>query len=249
MRAPNHNSSEDDFFVGYLPMPRRTSRFLRVALVGVVALGIVTATLVGARQRDPGTGQWDRSDGQHFAGVLRIDPYPMLQMKGKAALLVGDGKVGVATDALRELDGHHVRVAGHLIEREGRTLVEVESPIESIDARVEAASPIHDRGPVTLVGEIIDPKCSNGAMKPGDGKPHKACASLCLRGGIPPMFMDRSGTCSLIVDEAGHALSRERLEEVIEFVGERVEVRGQVRSIDGQPILQIGPHSFRRRNP
>ena len=29
----------------------------------------------------------------------------------------------------------------------------------------------------------------DGAMKPGDGKTHKGCAALCLRGGIPPALM------------------------------------------------------------
>ena len=38
---------------------------------------------------------------------------------------------------------------------------------------------------VTLKGEIIDPKCYLGAMKPGGGKTHKACAMRCIAGGIP----------------------------------------------------------------
>jgi hypothetical protein len=42
---------------------------------------------------------------------------------------------------------------------------------------------------VTLVGEVIDPKCHLGAMKPGGGRTHKGCAVLCLRGGVPPMFV------------------------------------------------------------
>jgi len=34
-------------------------------------------------------------------------------------------------------------------------------------------------------GEIIDPKCFFGVMKPGSGKTHKSCAARCLSGGIP----------------------------------------------------------------
>jgi len=55
-----------------------------------------------------------------------------------------------------------------------------------------AADPMSPSGadePVTYVGEIIDPKCWLGAMKPGSGLVHKACAELCIRGGIPPFFV------------------------------------------------------------
>ena len=47
-------------------------------------------------------------------------------------------------------------------------------------------------GEVDLVGEILDSKCWFGAMRPSQGKPHKACASLCIRGGIPPAFFARA---------------------------------------------------------
>ncbi|MEL6236793.1 MAG: hypothetical protein AAFR46_20540, partial [Pseudomonadota bacterium] len=40
-----------------------------------------------------------------------------------------------------------------------------------------------------LVGEICDGKCYAGAMRPGTGLAHKACAILCLDGGVPPVFV------------------------------------------------------------
>jgi hypothetical protein len=46
-------------------------------------------------------------------------------------------------------------------------------------------------GDVSLAGEILDSKCWFGAMRPSSGKVHKACASLCIRGGIPPAFFAR----------------------------------------------------------
>src|SRR5690349_19376703 len=45
--------------------------------------------------------------------------------------------------------------------------------------------------PVSLRGEIVDSKCFLGAMRPGNGKTHKACAMLCIAGGVPPMFVTR----------------------------------------------------------
>lgn len=40
----------------------------------------------------------------------------------------------------------------------------------------------------TLRGEVMDAKCWLGVMRPGQGKTHRACATLCLIGGIPPLF-------------------------------------------------------------
>ena len=39
-----------------------------------------------------------------------------------------------------------------------------------------------------IAGEICDGKCLAGAMRPGRGLAHKACANLCLVGDIPPVF-------------------------------------------------------------
>jgi hypothetical protein len=163
-------------------------------------------------------------------------------------ILVGEGKVGANSAQLQPLDGRRIRIRGHLIEREGRTILEIESTPELLDETIHANPTISNVSPITLVGEVIDPKCFHGAMKPGEGKTHKACASLCLRGGIPPMFLGTAGTCYLIVDESANALSREGLEELIEVVGERVQVQGEAGMIEGQAILKIGPHAFHRLN-
>ena len=56
-------------------------------------------------------------------------------------------------------------------------------------------------GEVTLVGEVVDPKCWLGDMKPGDGKAHAACARLCMEGGIPPMLRVRTDSSLSPVEE------------------------------------------------
>jgi len=40
-----------------------------------------------------------------------------------------------------------------------------------------------------MVGEICDGKCTSGAMRPGTGIAHRACARLCLAGDIPPVLV------------------------------------------------------------
>ncbi len=89
----------------------------------------------------------------------------------------------------------------------------------------------------TLQGEIVDTKCYLGAMKPGRGKPHRGCASLCIRGGIPAALLVRttSGERRLVhlLDRRGQPLGR----QVLEWVGEPVEVAGTLRRRDNRLFL------------
>ena len=91
----------------------------------------------------------------------------------------------------------------------------------------------------TLVGEIVDTKCYLGAMKPARGKPHRDCASLCIRGGIPAALLVRTenGERELIhlVDFAGRPLGP----ELLEWVGQPVEVTGVLRRRDDRLFLHI----------
>jgi hypothetical protein len=84
--------------------------------------------------------------------------------------------------------------------------------------------------PVTLRGEIVDSKCFLGVMVPGDGKTHKDCASLCLRGGIPPALVvrDREGRSALLllVSESGGSLAGHPAAS--RFAGEPIELTGVI---------------------
>lgn len=50
-------------------------------------------------------------------------------------------------------------------------------------------APAEDLGRWRLTGEICDGKCYAGAMKPGQGLAHKACANLCITEGLPPVLV------------------------------------------------------------
>ncbi len=87
-----------------------------------------------------------------------------------------------------------------------------------------------------LIGEIVDTKCYLGAMKPGRGKPHRDCASLCIRGGIPAALLVRTenGERHLVhLVSFGRPVGR----EVLDFVGQPVEVTGLLRRKDGRLFL------------
>ena len=91
----------------------------------------------------------------------------------------------------------------------------------------------------TLVGEIVDTKCYLGAMKPGRGKPHRDCASLCIRGGIPAALLVRTETGERelvhLVDFAGQPLGP----ELLKWVGQPVEVAGLRRRQDDRLLLAL----------
>ena len=109
---------------------------------------------------------------------------------------------------------------------------------ESVGSESEAATNVIRVSGHTLVGEIVDTKCYLGAMKPGRGKPHRDCASLCIRGGIPAALLVRTegGERHLVhlLNLHGQPLGR----ELLEWVGEPVEVWGTLRRRDNRLFLR-----------
>ena len=73
---------------------------------------------------------------------------------------------------------------------------------------------VTDLGSWRLSGEICDGKCYAGAMQPGTGLAHKACANLCLIGGTPAVFVAKGAVDGasffMLSDETGEPLD-ERL--------------------------------------
>lgn len=229
----------DEFYVGYLPLPKGFKRFL-LALLPVMILGaIVIAAVATSQQADPGDGLWDLSQPVTLTGVLRDEPYAMLSVPpqgdqpGRELLLVTMGKVG--GDGLSLPAGGPITVKGYVIGRgEDATLLTVENPAGDVTP-TEGGGPIPSAqplGPATLAGQIIDPKCYFGAMKPGEGKVHKSCATLCIAGGIPPMFMtenaDGQRTHYLLVDPQGNGITGDALDTLLPYVADPVRIAGRV---------------------
>lgn len=184
---------------------------------------------------------------QAYEGVLRTDPYPMLEMDTmngpSIVLLVEVGKHGAGPRAAG-LVGRRVRVQGWPLERDGRRIIELAPDDSAIQPRsdgtvVEPALAEVPLGRVRLRGEIVDSKCFLGAMKPGDGKGHKACATLCIRGGIPPTFVtsDELGnrTYYLLRDAGGGPCG----DWILPIVGEPVEVEGTFIRVADLMVLSI----------
>jgi hypothetical protein len=246
----------DEFFIGWLPLPRRSARFLCPLVVLFLLAAGGTAAALAYFQRDPGPAR-SEEEVSTFDGVVFARPYPMLRLPGeppRTLLLVDGGKFGAARRIAQAGDGRAVRASGTLLHRDGRRLLELADgdeglrPLTAEEGRqLTHAAPLLLAETVTLKGEIIDPKCYLGAMKPGGGKTHKACAMLCISGGVPPMLVTRTAAGEesfyLLVTADGGAAN----DLVVPFVGDPVAVTGRLERDGDLLVLKIAPGGVLRR--
>ncbi|MEM1184431.1 MAG: hypothetical protein AAGI53_05440 [Planctomycetota bacterium] len=251
-------------YVGYLGVPRRHALFLAVAVplaLGAMVIGAMGLATSGQEWQEPwGNGFW-ATETVEVTGVYSASPYPMVHEPTpdgsvSSHLLVQIGKFGVAssfdTDDRVWLDGADVVVTGVPIERDGRRMLEVDlsRPIEEVIRPAEVpvdvapeATELKGVESMTLSGEIVDAKCYMGAMKPGRGRGHKACATLCVQGGIPPIVYSVSpegdARYHLLVDQEGRGLTGERLDEVLPFIGDPITVTGAESRVGSWRVLRI----------
>lgn len=258
------DSRHDEFFVGWRKTPPGTARFLRPYVAALVIGAIATAAALAWLQRPPGNGQWDDGEVVTLRGIALTNPYAVLRVSqaGKTPrtyLLVEDGKFGALPRTSRIVQGRAcgvpVEVKGTLLHRGDCWMIALEpgeSGMRPLSADEAEGLPKPEPGErqvvaetTTLRGEIIDPKCYLGAMKPGGGKTHKACAMRCIAGGIPPMLVTSDAgreTFYLLVAEGGGAAN----DVVYPFVGDRVEVTGRVERSGDMLVLRIMRDSLHR---
>ena len=230
----------DTFFVGWSDdIPNVDRRFVLGAGAALIAGGAGLGAALGRLQNPPGDGAWDQSDVRSWTGLLLADPYPMLRTLDlggapRTAFLATSGKTAVRLPP--SLVGRTVTITASLIERgDHDKLAAVDAqhwiaPLAQAPSSQLSAGLEKDLGPAALVGEILDAKCWFGAMRPGYGKSHKACATLCARGGLPLAFCtDGCGASEapMFLDERGQAHARAILPYVADPVfvtGRRVQV-------------------------
>lgn len=240
----------DEFYVGYLPLPPQIGRsiVLSVCLLALASLGAAFA--IAATHRPAGEGVWDTGHEVRLTGFLRVSPYPYLTLKdGSIVFLVELGKKGARQRAAALGDGPAI-CRGWAITRDGRRILELAPEPHAIShdggRRAAPASRV-PRGPVEFTGEIVDYKCYLGAMKPGDGKGHKACAALCISNGIPPVLVSRTatGTEYLVLTDPTGTLAFN--EGAAPLAGEPVIVTGD--RVDEGATSWLLVQSARRRDP
>lgn len=236
-----------EFYIGYLPTaPSGIAALGKRVVGGLVALFALMAVMLAFGQHRFAASFFDFGNVREFQGVAREWPIPLLVVGQKSFALVAEGKHG-AKPLIASMDGKSVKLRGTLIQRDKNEMIEVVADSIQITGQPPPLEEMfEDLGTHTLAGEIVDSKCYLGVMNPGHTKPHRECAALCIRGGIPPMFVVRDikgqSVNLWLLSEKGEPVNQ----QVLDFVAEPIEITGQVKRIGDQLYFCANPQSFRR---
>ena len=249
---------ENDFYIGWMDdVPQRNSAFLKKILIPVFVLIPILVFAVVFFQKPFNNFIFELGKTTTITGTYYEHPLPMLIAdKGGMAdslshdvILVGFGKSGakgVIKNIEKEngsLHGKKITIKGTLIYGDGKTLMELTEDENSFVEIVaeKGNNPISATASkeVSLAGEIIDPKCYFGVMKPAEGKIHKSCAIRCISGGVPPVLRtkDSQGAYEyyIILDQNGQSMNK----DVLPFVAEQITVTGKVNQFSNWKVLHI----------
>ena len=244
------NEQRKGFFVGYLAMPEELKPFYKWLAAALILIVLGVAYWVSSSQQAVGKGQWLLAEEKTYQGYLSHDPYPVLHVIGdlpETIILMSRGKHSSA-NLTSELDGKEVTVTGFPIERGGWKLLELRDQedvtvVSSNNAFAVVSQVLEE---VTLSGEIIDSKCFMGVMKPGEGKVHRACAAMCIAGGIPPMLVvnqaDGNRYGYILIGPQGQAAA----ELVLQDIAVPVSVFGQLERRGDLTYLRISENGINR---
>ena len=237
-------TNEDRIYVGYLPIPVRFAALLKIVVPVLIGSAFGLSIAIAATSGPTGNGHWDTSEEIAVTGTLRELPYPHIETGNGPALIVEIGKFGAAERA-DGLDGHYVQATGTSISRGDWRMLELVS-LGKTDGGTEPTAHSFRGEPVTAVGEIVDSKCYLGAMMPGDGRTHKACAILCIHGGIPPLFVGTTQDGQAVAAVVTNADGAPMPHSLLDFVGEQVELNGTLGTHGSLPTFRVSDDGVRR---
>ncbi len=224
--------------------------------MGLMATTGALGAGIAAYQNPVGSGKWNQGDIREWRGIVSAEPYAMIRTRDlgggvKTALLACQGKCG-ASAKIGAYEGKRLALKGSLIARNGHAMIAVSEDLDwiredravAISADLAFPDPV-PLGEVSLVGEVLDTKCWFGAMRPSEGKVHKACAALCIRSGLPPAFFAKDDknnkTLLIMTDKFGpHG------DSLLPFVADPVSIKGQVYRKGDLYFLDNNPDSIVR---
>lgn len=243
------------FFIGFMAIPAGLRLFLAVCALVLVAGFAALGWAIGASQDNPGDGafrfDWGR---QNVTGVIYTQPAPhALIVEGNERLPAGHvlmftagGKFSVLPRA-EPLDGQLAMLSGVLLKRGDLDMMQVdggENGLKPAEGQAPALE-VEQLGRWRLAGEICDGKCLAGAMRPGKGIAHKACANLCLIGDIPPVFVSTQPVAGaeylLVAGPDGKQMPREWLDLVASYI----EVEADIERRGDLLIMKIDPATMK----
>jgi len=253
---------QQDFYIGWMSKaPPGFAKHVKKVLLILFPAALIVAYLLSTSQNKFSTASFEYGKLTEVKGIYYNNPIPMLKVFDKNNLsitipLVGYGKHGAETAIMElekekgvSLNGKEVTLKGTLIYGDGKTLLQVDKnddPIVNIGAESTVQLQQKDLGTQTIRGEIVDPKCYFGVMKPGEGKVHRDCAIRCILGGIPPVLhvQNEKGESNyyLIVGPNG-----EKINEVLQdIVAEPVSIEARVAQQDDWIILYTSKEKIKR---
>ncbi len=258
---------KDDFYVGYIDKaPKSISKLSRRFVWHITILIVLVAGLIAIGQRGFVNSTFEFGNVSELSGKIYLTPQPFLKVKTgkdifgnplyKDVLLIGYGKYGAMSTLEEiesqlnesEIDTYEVTLAGTLVYYDGVTLFELTKGAKSlldykkITRTSEWPSNKPNRiGNITLEGQIVDPKCYFGVMKPGHSKPHRSCAIRCISGGIPPFMVakNENGTFDyyIVLGESGEAINK----EVLDYVADPVKLTGSKLKAGEWSLIYLNP--------
>jgi len=254
--------SQQDFYIGWMAKaPKSFAKHVQRVLLILFPVALIVAYLLSISQNKFSTATFEYGKLSEVKGVYYNTPVPMLKVFDKnnlsmTILLVGYGKHGAETAIMElekekgvSLNGKEATLKGTLIYGDGKTLLQVDKnddPIVSIGAGTTVQLQQRELGTQTIRGEIVDPKCYFGVMKPGEGKVHRDCAIRCILGGIPPVLhvQNEKGESNyyLIVDPNGEKIN----EGVQDIVAEPVSIEARVVQQEDWIILYTSKENIKR---
>lgn len=243
----------DPFFIGWAKKPPEALQgfLIVIALLLIGGLGLMGA-LVGATQTDPEGGQF-RFDlrEQTVSGTVIAKPYPMIWLDeipdspitNRMIMLNGNGKTGVQERA-SAFDGTRITANGIIMERGDLQMLQLNRRFEALAEGEAEQPPREDLGRWRLSGEICDGRCLVGAMRPGTGVAHKACANLCISGGQPPVFVAHEAVEGAIFMLLGSDDQGPLPADMLQYTGVPIEIEGRLERIGDLTLLLIDPDSL-----
>ncbi len=265
----NNVNNQNEFYIGWqAKAPNEFSKKIKrfIWLLAVVVL-LISATLV-LSQQGFADSVFEFGKSTQVEGIFTRTPVPMIKIKdglganGKqklqSILLAGFGKTGadatlnaIEKEQGKLLENEIITLKGTLAYYDRKKVLELTEGAESFvnfgnlktfnEKEEFFYSKTKSLGDVRLKGEIYDPKCAFGVMKPGFGKPHRSCAIRCISGGVPPVLRIKNekdeANYIILVGPDGQAINQ----EVLDFVADQVLICGRLEQNDDWLVLYINP--------
>lgn len=244
----------DEFYVSYIEgsLGANTKKTLKQFSIAAISVIIIGAVLFSVSQTPFKNSTFELATATKITGTYRENPYPMLRVEVaentfKNVLLLGFGKSSVnpflekIQNEVADLNGKTISIEGNLIYYNGKTLIQITDAEKVIlVSGINRYIPIKKQiSRMTLEGEIIDPKCYFGVMKPGKGKIHKSCAVRCISGGIPPVLAttDKNNMSQyfLLTDMKGNPIHN----DLLRYIGKPSKITGVVEKMEDWYFLKL----------